>query len=71
MQNSVNKRNREEMANITAMLKLYGQHMLESFIKVIILKAVRHFVHNGLSAPAKGLFTCIKAFIYIPGPGAG
>ena len=27
------------------------------------------FVPKGLSAPALGLFTCIKAFQYIPGPG--
>ena len=27
------------------------------------------FVPKGLSAPALGLYTCIKALIYIPGPG--
>ena len=27
------------------------------------------FVPKGLSAPAPGLYTCIKAFKYIPGPG--
>ena len=28
------------------------------------------FVPKGLSAPALGLYTCIKALKYIPGPGA-
>ena len=27
------------------------------------------FVPEGLSAPALGLYTCIKALKYIPGPG--
>ena len=27
------------------------------------------FVPTGLSAPALGLYTCIKALKYIPGPG--
>ena len=27
------------------------------------------FVPKGLSAPALGLYTCIKALKYIPGPG--
>ena len=27
------------------------------------------FVSKGLSAPAMGLYTCIKALKYIPGPG--
>ena len=29
------------------------------------------FVPKGLSAPALGLYTCIKALKYIPGPGVG
>ena len=27
------------------------------------------FVPKGLSAPAQGLYTCVKALKYIPGPG--
>ena len=54
--------------------------MLKSYFKEIVLKLAANgqsdkgfvltstFVPKGLSAPALGLYTCIKALKYIPGP---
>ena len=54
---------------------------IKSDFKKIVLKLVANgqsdkgflltstFVPKGLSAPALGLYTCIKAVKYIPGPG--
>ena len=54
---------------------------LKSYFKEIVLKLATNgqsdkgflltptFVPKGLSAPAMGLYTCIKALKYIPGPG--
>ena len=52
---------------------------LKSYFKEVVLKRngqiekgfllTSTFVPKGLSAPALGLYTCIKALKYIPGPG--
>ena len=54
---------------------------LKSYFKEIVLKLAKNgqsdrgflltstYVPKGLSAPALGLYTCIKALKYIPGPG--
>ena len=56
-------------------------HVIKSYFKEIVLKLATNrqsdkgflltstFVPKGLSAPALGLYTCIIALKYIPGPG--
>ena len=62
-------------------VEIHGKTCIKSDFKEIVLKLATNgqsdkgflltstFVPKGLSAPTLGLYTCIKALKYIPGPG--